>query len=1618
MNTLLRKLCCSLALLISAPLATAQVATGTYPYGTFDNKGFDTINVGNLNVHFSIPVLNKAGRGIPFYYNLSFDSSVWYPVTVSGVQTWTPVQGFGWSGDTEVATGYVSYVQNVSTRGACTTVRNSQFVYHDTFGTSHSFNGAATEVIPSGSGTCSSESYPGSGLTAVANDNSGYTINVTGISTVSLTSASGKQISPPVQYGTGSATYTDSNGNRLSVNSTGSFTDTTGNVVLKVAGSAPSAHTFTYTDTNGDSQSVSMNYTTYMVQTNFGCSGIGEYGPTSTSLVSSITMPDGSTYQFTYEPAPNKSGSVTGRIASVTLPSGGAITYTHTGGSNGIVCGDGSTAGLSRSISTNGGSSASTWSYARTAGTTTSQTAVTDGLGNQSTYAFVLGSVPSGQTNGVTADYYETSRVINQGSSTTLVSRATCYNASAQPCTTTALTLPITQIDTYETLNGIQQHGSEAKFNTYGLQTDEYDYDFGGASSRGSLLRHEVWTYPTSGIANLVSKDQVYDGSGNIASQSSYSYDGSTPTASSGVPSHVAVSGQRGNLTAVTQYTSSSAFVSSSATYEDTGSVLTLATPNGTTQNSYDSSFVYDTGVTPPTPSSGVALPYAAGFDTSYTGLQTSSTDPNNAQTVYKYSDPLLRLTEVDSPDGGKSTYTYTPTQLGVHSYQNSNIYSDTETQVDSYARLSRVAVANGQASDPWYQSDICYDANANTSFKSYAYQGTGWPTAKVCSGSGDTYSYDALGRVTKVSHADGTSINYSYNGRASQIADENGVTRISQIDGLGRLTAVCEVSSSTLQGVAPSACNLDISGTGFSTTYAYTMSTRTTTVTQGAQTRVFQTDWAGRPTLVQEPESGQTTYSYAYNSTGLQVTRTRPAANQSNSTVLTTTTTQYDALGRAVSVGYNDGITGGINAYYDAPVPTSITQTNMKGRLANIVRLVPGTSTTQVGMAPSYDSLGRIVLMTQCMPSSCGNLSAEKHFTYTYDWLGNQLTSSDGNGVVTTKAYTVANEISSITSSANDGTHPPNLVSSIKNGPFGTISYLLGNGLSGFNTYDSLGRLNGKWVCTGSNPQPSCSASSMVNGFTMTWKGQQLKSSTDSVLPANGVYTYDDFNRLALTNYVGANYEFNEVYDRYGNRWQQNTVVGNGGEPQISYDPTTNRINTSGYVTDAAGNVTYDGFHHYSFDAEGNVLQIDSGQTETYTHDFFGHIARADFPSNVSAPLEFYWNPGGQLASTWNSSTSQNISGMYYWGGTEVGSYYDNETHFEHKDWVDTTRMTTSYNGGTESTFDSLPFGDGYTDHGTSFDYFHFGGMMLDSLALTHVSQFRQYSGTEGRWLAPDPYDGSYDFTNPQSFNRYSYVQNNPLSFVDPSGLCLVGRNGETELCGGGGGDDGTIDGIDEFEFLQIPIVEYESFYFPTQSWSGVTQSVQTSLGPGDMTPSILSFSGYFPVGSGADLLLDWVPQGGSGSNGDNCVPGIPCHQKVTHSNPVPVKGFQVCGAGVFAYGGRSFDAGPVNGFAGGIIEADSSSGISKGALFELGGGEAYMGGAGKIVSSSGNGLGSANLVYGGVGGGVFGAHGATGFVGFSSGAGVFGEISAAGREIGVGGYLDLATTGRCGKQ
>jgi RHS repeat-associated protein len=56
-----------------------------------------------------------------------------------------------------------------------------------------------------------------------------------------------------------------------------------------------------------------------------------------------------------------------------------------------------------------------------------------------------------------------------------------------------------------------------------------------------------------------------------------------------------------------------------------------------------------------------------------------------------------------------------------------------------------------------------------------------------------------------------------------------------------------------------------------------------------------------------------------------------------------------------------------------------------------------------------------------------------------------------------------------------------------------------------------------------------------------------------------------------------------------------------------------------------------------------------------------------------------------------------------------------------------------------------------------------------------------RYYGSSMGRFMSPDPMGMSLaDPTNPQSFNLYSYVLNNPLTNIDPTGLDCVKDNGD----------------------------------------------------------------------------------------------------------------------------------------------------------------------------------------------------------------------------------------------
>ena len=240
----------------------AQAQTGLYPYGSFDNVGFDTIDRGSLNVHFEIPVVTKAGRGIGFSYRLVYDGLVWSPADASGLANWTNSPGFGLHG--EVNDGLVGYISYFSQQTKCYPPGGGSFywdyidrnyAYHDPFGVSHAFLYTYNDCTGTTTGT------------GAAKDGSGFSFdgNV-------VTAPDGKTINAPFNSQTSNGSVTDANGNQITNHGDGTFTDTLGGtpeLTITGSGTASSPRLFKY-NTPGGSATVTVSYKTYTVRPTSG----------------------------------------------------------------------------------------------------------------------------------------------------------------------------------------------------------------------------------------------------------------------------------------------------------------------------------------------------------------------------------------------------------------------------------------------------------------------------------------------------------------------------------------------------------------------------------------------------------------------------------------------------------------------------------------------------------------------------------------------------------------------------------------------------------------------------------------------------------------------------------------------------------------------------------------------------------------------------------------------------------------------------------------------------------------------------------------------------------------------------------------------------------------------------------------------------------------------------------------------------------------------------------------------------------------------------------------------------------------------------------------------------
>lgn len=635
-------------------------------------------------------------------------------------------------------------------------------------------------------------------------------------------------------------------------------------------------------------------------------------------------------------------------------------------------------------------------------------------------------------------------------------------------------------------------------------------------SAIGPLRRQTAMVYHTFASSPSPTEPDsvtVYDGSGNELQQTTYAYDASSLVSSGTKTGLVAAPGSRGNATSVSRWlNTSNSYLTTSYTYYDNGNVHTKVDACGNTTCSdmtgskhtttYTYTDSYSSGTPPGQTNAYVTkiadpLSHQSTFTYSYgDGHVTSATDANTQPTYYKYNTPpancsypdgLDRLSEIDFPDQGKTTYCYNDTVLSPSVTTTKLINSNVSSAATAVRDGMEHVVQSQLTSDPEGTDTIVttYDGEGRVYTVSNPYRSASESTYGVTQ-----YGYDALGRLTQVTHPDGNSSVTTYKGRAVEVQDEgNGVSKVSRIlqtDGLGHLVSVCEVTNAAqFGGGSPAACKQDIPTTGFITNYTYDALDNLQTVQQGSRLRSFSHDSLSRLQSAMNPESGTTSYTYDSNSN--VSTRIRPAPNQTNPATTLTTTYKYDVLNRLTSTAYSDSVTPTITRHYDTTLELGRGLNNTIGRLS--AEFVTSRSGSLIsGKLFGYDPLGRVNDNSQCTPSGCASSTAAA-ITYGYDLLGDLQSATNGEGTTFNYSYDGAARLTTLSSTLSDANHPATLFSNGTYSPIGSLAGAsLGAALNEAFAYDCRGRILGyASVVFPTNPSLSIPNTSGCSNSTAT---------------------------------------------------------------------------------------------------------------------------------------------------------------------------------------------------------------------------------------------------------------------------------------------------------------------------------------------------------------------------------------------------------------------------------------------------------------------------------------------------------------------------------------------------
>ncbi|MBL8192898.1 MAG: RHS repeat-associated core domain-containing protein, partial [Blastocatellia bacterium] len=254
--------------------------------------------------------------------------------------------------------------------------------------------------------------------------------------------------------------------------------------------------------------------------------------------------------------------------------------------------------------------------------------------------------------------------------------------------------------------------------------------------------------------------------------------------------------------------------------------------------------------------------------------------------------------------------------------------------------------------------------------------------------------------------------------------------------------------------------------------------------------------------------------------------------------------------------------------------------------------------------------------------------------------------------------------------------------------------------------------------------------------------------------------------------------------YDRYGNR---RAVIGTNAQ-NLSISTSKNRITDPGYDYDLAGNLIADPSGKlYEYDGENRLVKVAQGNPSNVIAEYFydGNGWRVKKIAN-GVTTRFIYDQGGRLLAEYegepvpslDAPTKENI----YGASGMLATVEADKINYHTPDHLGSPRILTDGGGQVISRRDFFPFGDQIIDSvGNRSSVF--GYSTTDSIRQKFTSyerddetgldyaKARYYANANGRFLSPDDFRNAAKLIEPQNWNLYTYVNNNPLIYIDPSG-------------------------------------------------------------------------------------------------------------------------------------------------------------------------------------------------------------------------------------------------------